>query len=39
MEYKPEAIAEVIRRLRKQRKKSQEVLSGLAGMERRPWRW
>ncbi len=34
MEYKPEAIAEVIRRLRKQRKKSQEVLSGLAGMER-----
>ena len=34
MEYRPEAIAAVIRRLRKQRKISQNVLSGLAGMER-----
>lgn len=34
MEYIPEAIATVIRRLRKKRKKSQEVLSGLAGMAR-----
>ena len=34
MEYRPEAIAAVIRRLRKQHKISQNVLSGLAGMER-----
>ena len=34
MEYRPEAIDAVIRRLRKQRKISQNVLSGLAGMER-----
>ena len=34
LEYRPEAIAAVIRRLRKQRKISQNVLSGLAGMER-----
>ncbi len=34
MEYRPEAIATVIRRLRKNRRLSQEVLSGLAGMER-----
>ena len=34
MEYRPEAIAAVMRRLRKQRKISQNVLSGLAGMER-----
>ncbi len=34
MEYRPEEIAAVIRRLRKQRKISQNVLSGLAGMER-----
>ena len=34
MEDRPEAIAAVIRRLRKQRKISQDVLSGLAGMER-----
>lgn len=34
MEYRPEAIATVIRRLRKKRRKTQEVLSGLAGMER-----
>lgn len=34
MEYRPEAIAKVIRRLRKKRRKTQEVLSGLAGMDR-----
>lgn len=37
MEYIPEAIATVIRRLRKDRKLSQEVISGLAGMERSHW--
>lgn len=37
MEYKPEAITTVIRRLRKNRKLSQEVISGLAGMERSHW--
>ncbi|NBJ88672.1 helix-turn-helix domain-containing protein [Acutalibacter sp. 1XD8-36] len=34
MEFRAEAMAIVIRRLRKKRKLSQEVLSGLAGMER-----
>lgn len=34
MEFREKAIATVIRRLRKNRKLSQEVLSGLAGMER-----
>ena len=34
MEFRAEAMAIVIRRLRKKRKFSQEVLSGLAGMER-----
>ena len=34
MEYRPEAVAAAVRRLRKSRKLSQEVLSGLAGMER-----
>lgn len=34
MEFRTEAMAIVIRRLRKKRKFSQEVLSGLAGMER-----
>ena len=34
MEIRAEAMAIVIRRLRKKRKLSQEVLSGLAGMER-----
>lgn len=37
MEYRPEAITTVIRRLRKNRKLSQEVISGLAGMERSHW--
>ncbi len=34
MEFREKAIATVIRRLRKNRRLSQEVLSGLAGMER-----
>lgn len=34
MEYRPEVIAAVIKRLRKERKKSQEVMSGFAAMAR-----
>lgn len=34
MEFNAKAVATVIRRLRKNRRLSQEVLSGLAGMER-----
>lgn len=34
MEFRAEAAAIVLRRLRKKRKLSQEVLSGLAGMAR-----
>lgn len=37
MEFREKAIATVIRRLRKNRKLSQEVISGLAGMERSHW--
>lgn len=37
MEFREEAIAIVIRRLRKKRRVSQEVLSGLAGMGRSHW--
>lgn len=37
MEFRAEAIATVVRRLRKKRKVSQEVISGLAGMERSHW--
>lgn len=34
MEFREEAVAMVVRRLRKKHKLSQEVLSGLAGMAR-----
>lgn len=37
MEFREEAIAKVVRRLRKKRKLTQEVISGLAGMERSHW--
>lgn len=37
MEFNEKAIAIVIRRLRKKRKKSQEVISELAGMGRSHW--
>lgn len=37
MEFHADAIASVIRRLRKKKRVSQEVISGLAGMERSHW--
>ncbi len=34
MQFKPEAVGQVIRQIRKQRKMSQDLLSGLAGIAR-----
>lgn len=34
MDYRPEAVAALLRHLRKKRRLSQEVLSGLSGMAR-----
>lgn len=34
MQFKPEIVGQVIRRIRKQRNMSQELLSGLAGIAR-----